>query len=52
MDRTEEPPFYDGLFLAKDKEVSDFVDHVRGNIRSVRIFIWLFYKNTLLVKCV
>lgn len=38
MDRTEEPPIYEGLFLAKDEEVATFVDLVRGNMRSVRSF--------------
>ncbi|XP_077099992.1 uncharacterized protein LOC143750689 [Siphateles boraxobius] len=32
---TEEPPIYEGLFLAKDEEAATFVDLVRGNIRSV-----------------
>ncbi|XP_052464903.1 uncharacterized protein LOC128021636 isoform X1 [Carassius gibelio] len=31
---TEEPPIYEGLFLAKDEEVATFVDLVRGNMRS------------------
>ncbi|XP_077092956.1 uncharacterized protein LOC143745015 [Siphateles boraxobius] len=31
---TEEPPIYEGLFLAKDEEAATFVDLVRGNIRS------------------
>ncbi|KAL7396953.1 hypothetical protein ABVT39_014237 [Epinephelus coioides] len=34
MDRTDEPPLYEGLFLAKDEEVETFVDLVRGNMRS------------------
>lgn len=63
MDRTEEPPIYEGLFLAKDEEVATFVDLVRGNMRSVRtfdLFIYLFfiivdYKVVLflcILKCV
>ncbi|XP_034091813.1 uncharacterized protein LOC117559245 [Gymnodraco acuticeps] len=31
---TEEPPIYEGLFLAKDEEVATFVDLVRGNMKS------------------
>ncbi|XP_051992989.1 uncharacterized protein LOC127651276 isoform X1 [Xyrauchen texanus] len=31
---TEEPPIYEGLFLAKDVEVATFVDLIRGNMRS------------------
>lgn len=54
MDRTEEPPIYEGLFLAKDEEVATFVDLVRGNMRSVRtfdLFIFLFFYNTCLYRC-
>lgn len=43
MDRTEEPPIYEGLFLAKDEEVATFVDLVRGNMRSVRTFDFFFF---------
>lgn len=43
MDRTEEPPLYEGLFLAKDEEVATFVDLVRGNMRSVRKFWFVYY---------
>ncbi|XP_045920563.1 uncharacterized protein LOC123980296 [Micropterus dolomieu] len=31
---TEEPPIYEGLFLAKEEEFATFVDLVRGNMRS------------------
>ncbi|KAF3842615.1 hypothetical protein F7725_024566 [Dissostichus mawsoni] len=31
---TEEPPIYEGLFLAKDEEVAKFVHLVRGNMKS------------------
>ncbi|KAK5922914.1 hypothetical protein CgunFtcFv8_020139 [Champsocephalus gunnari] len=34
MCQTEEPPIYEGLFLAKDEEVATFVDLVRGNMKS------------------
>lgn len=53
MDRTKEPPIYEGLFLAKDEEVATFVDLVRGNMRSVRtldfflFFIIVVYTDVL-----
>lgn len=43
MDRTKEPPIYEGLFLAKDEEVATFVDLVRGNMRSVQTLDFLFF---------
>ncbi len=43
MDRTKEPPIYEGLFLAKDEEVATFVDLVRGNMRSVRTLEFFFF---------
>ncbi|KAF3859052.1 hypothetical protein F7725_021451, partial [Dissostichus mawsoni] len=36
--RTEEPPIYEGLFLAKDEEVATFVDLVRSNMKSCRLW--------------
>ena len=33
--RSQEPGFFDGLFLAKDSEVSTFVEEVRGVVQSV-----------------
>ena len=56
MDRTEEPPIYEGLFLAKDEEVATFVDLVRGNMRSVWtldlfIFLIIVVYTDILVLC-
>ena len=33
--RSEEPGFFDGVFLAQDSEVSTFVEDVRGAVKSV-----------------
>ena len=35
--RDEEPGFFDGIFLAKDCEVSSFVEEVRGAVKSVSL---------------
>ncbi len=51
MDRTKEPPIYEGLFLAKDEEVATFVDLVRGNMRSVRTLDFFFFYNSCLYRC-
>ncbi|XP_034005761.1 uncharacterized protein LOC117497862 isoform X1 [Trematomus bernacchii] len=33
--QSEEPGFFDGVFLAQDSEVSTFVEDVRGAVKSV-----------------
>ena len=33
--RSEDPGFFEGLFLAKDSDVSTFVEEVRGVVQSV-----------------
>lgn len=33
--RSEEPGFFDGVFLSQDSEVSSFVEEVRGAVKSV-----------------
>ena len=33
--RSEEPGFFDGVFLAQDSEVSNFVEEVQGAVKSV-----------------
>lgn len=45
MDRTEEPSIYEGLFLAKDAEVSAFLSSVRGSVRSVSMKLYIMIYN-------
>ncbi|KAK0139591.1 hypothetical protein N1851_023526 [Merluccius polli] len=35
INQSEEPGFFDGVFLAQDSEVSNFVEEVRGAVKSV-----------------
>lgn len=35
--RSEEPGFFDGVCLAQDSEVSNFVEEVRGAVKNVSL---------------
>ncbi len=48
MDRNEEPSLYNGLFLAKDEEVSAFLNNVRGSSMT-RVCVILHIKTVYLL---
>lgn len=48
FNRTDEPPLFDGLFIAQDAKVSAFVEQIRSQMCSVRIYstlLTLAFKN-------
>ncbi len=38
FNRTDEPSLFDGLFIAQDAKVSAFVDQIRSQMISVRMY--------------
>lgn len=48
MDRNEEPSLYEGLFLAKDEEVSAFLNNVRGS-STTRVCLIFHIKTVYLL---